>query len=91
MQVRRKDHDPYTSQFFLYVGLRGGQKFKVNVIKAAHRMSNFLKSLVSQEILESIGLRKICFKITQILVVENVIYIFVYNFANVVMKPEPKV
>ena len=33
-----------------------GQKFNVNVIKAAHRRSNFLKTLVSQEILASIGL-----------------------------------
>ena len=28
-----------------------------------------------------------CFKITKILDVENVIYIFAYNFANVGMKP----
>ena len=69
-----------------------GQKFNVNVIKAAHRRSNFLKTLVSQEILACIGLRKKnCFKITKILDVENVVYIFVYDFANVVMKPEPKV
>ena len=33
-------------------------KFNVNVIKAVHRRSNFLKTLVSQEILASIGLRK---------------------------------
>ena len=35
-----------------------GHKFNVNVITAAHRRSNFLKSLVSQDILASIGLRK---------------------------------
>ena len=35
-----------------------GQKFNVNVIKVAHRRSNFLKTLVSQEILACIGLRK---------------------------------
>ena len=35
-----------------------GQKFNVNVIKAAHRRSNFLKTLISQEILASISLRK---------------------------------
>ena len=58
-----------------------GQKFNVNVIKAAHRRSNFLKTLVSQEILANIDLRK-----------KSVLnYIFLYNFANVVMKPEPKV
>ena len=34
--------------------------------------------------------KKICLKITKILDVENVIYIFVYNFANVGMKPECK-
>ena len=34
------------------------QKFNVNVIKVAHRRSNFLKTLVSQETFTSIGLRK---------------------------------
>ena len=63
----------------------------MNVIKAAHSRRNFLNTLVSQEIFSSIGLRKICFKITKILDVENVIYIFAYDFANVVMKLEPKV
>ena len=33
---------------------------------------------------------KTCFKITKILVVENVIYIFTYYFANVGIKPECK-
>ena len=48
-----------------------------------------MKTLVSQEILASIGFKKKnFFKITKILDEENVIYIFVYNFANVVMKPE---
>ena len=70
-----------------YVNLkhRIGQKFKVIVIKTAHRRSNLLKTLVSQEIFASMGLRKICFEIIKILDVENVIYIFVYNFANVGM------
>ena len=35
-----------------------GQKFNVNDIKATHRTSNFLNTLVSQEIFASIGLRK---------------------------------
>ena len=52
-----------------------GQKFNVNVIKAANRRSNFLKTLVSQEIFASKGFKKICFKITKILDAENVIYI----------------
>ena len=50
-----------------------------------------LKTLVSQEILASIGFKKICFEITKILDVGNVTYIFVYNFANVLMKPGQKV
>ena len=35
-----------------------GQKFNVNVVKATHRTSNFLKTLVSQEIFAIIDLRK---------------------------------
>ena len=35
-----------------------GQKFNINVIKTAHRRSNFLKKFVSQEIFISIGVRK---------------------------------
>ena len=35
-----------------------GQKFNVIVIKTAHRKSNLLKTLVSQKIFASIGLRK---------------------------------
>ena len=65
-----------------------GQKFNVKVIKATHRRSNFSKTFVSQEIFASIGLRKICFKISKILAVDNNIYIFAFNFANVGMKPD---
>ena len=53
-------------------------EINVNVIKTAHRRSNFLKSLISQEIFANIGLRKM----------EYVIYIFAYNFASFGMKLE---
>ena len=49
-----------------------GQKINVKVIKTTYRRRSFLKKLVSQEILVSIGLRKICFKISRILDKENV-------------------
>ena len=44
----------------MYVNLKPylGQKINVKVIKTAHRRSSFLKKLVSQEIIVSIGLRK---------------------------------
>ena len=35
-----------------------GQKFNVKVIKAAHRRSNFSKTLILQDIFTNIGLRK---------------------------------
>ena len=76
-----------------YVNLKHciGQKFNVKVIKATHRRSNFSKTFVSQEIFASIGLRKNMFQNFQNFAVDNDIYIFAYNFANVVMKPEHKV
>ena len=66
-----------------------GQKFNVNVIKATHRMSNFLKTLVSQEIFASIGLRKkSVLKLPKFWMWKMLfIYIFAYNFVNVGMKP----
>ena len=63
-----------------------GPKFIAIVIKATHRRSNFSETFVSQEIFLSIGLRKICFKISKILGLENVISIFVTILVNVGLK-----
>ena len=50
-----------------------------------------MKTLVSQETYKSIGLRKkICFKISRIFILENVIFIFVKNLVNVGKKLEIK-
>ena len=68
-----------------------GQKFNVNVIKIAHRRSNFSKTHVSQETFTSTGLRsKSVIKISRISVLENVICIFVKNLGNVGKKLEIK-
>ena len=64
------------------------QKFSVKVINASPRRSYFSETLVSQEIFASIGLRKNMFQNFQILAVDNDIYIFAYDFANVGMKPD---
>ena len=48
-----------------------GQKINVNVIKAAHRRSYFLKTLVSQKHLQVYFKEKIWFKIPRILDLKN--------------------
>ena len=57
-----------------YVNLKHclGHKSNIKVIKAADRMSNFSKSLVSQEIFADIGFKK-CFEIPIILDLEKII------------------
>ena len=57
------------------------QKFNVNVIKTAHRRSNFLKTLVLQEI----------FAIPRIFDLESVIHIFTKNPVNVGMRTEVRI
>ena len=64
------------------------QKFNVIVIKTAHRRSDFSKTLISQEIFASIGLRKICFKIARIFNLENVNSIFTKLLVNVGMRTD---
>ena len=62
---------------------------KKKVIKAAHIRSIFSKTIVSQEIFTSIGLRKNMFQNFENFGCRyNDIYIFAYDFANVGMKPD---
>ena len=73
-----------------YVNLKHsrGQKINVIVIKAAHRRSILLKTLVSHKISTSIGLRKNLYKISGIFNQENVSSIFTKNLVNVAMRME---
>ena len=55
------------------------QKFNINVIKTAHRRSNFSETLVSQEIFANIYVEKICYKIARIFDLENDISMYLYH------------
>ena len=65
-----------------------GQKFNVIVIKTAQIRSDFLKTLTSQEIFASKGLRKNLFKIARIFNLEIVNSIFTKILDNVGMRTD---